>query len=110
MISRQTASIDPLMKTLNTFGSASGIALARFLGFAGFSFHAVLDLSDFARPERAVFVGPSVVDELDRNRIEIKLADPTLLHRVDQIGSFEHARCLRIAILLVSNRRLTSST
>src|SRR4051812_24642474 len=85
VISRQTAWIGPRMKTLKTALSLPAMG-------PPFRFDAVLDLGQPAGPQRAVFRGPAVVDDLDRHAVEVQLAVAALFLRHDQPGLYEDAQ------------------
>lgn len=55
---------------------------------------AVLRRGDVAGPQRAVFIRPAFVNQLDRDRVEIELTLTADLFRDDQAGTFEHRQVL----------------
>src|SRR5439155_18344740 len=67
VISRQTSSIDPRMKTRKT---ALSLAVTGSL----LCLDAVLDLGQPAGPQGAVFGSPAVVNHLDRDAVEVQFA------------------------------------
>src|SRR5262245_52510125 len=92
VISRQTAAIGPLMKTLKTAFSVSGIfSPYSLLGPTNFGlfhpilrprssglFHPVLHAGQSPGPQSAILCGPAIVDDLDRHAIEIELSSSPL--------------------------------
>src|SRR5215207_470861 len=94
VIARQTASIGPLIVTLNT--ACSVLAIARSLSSPRFrcGLDVVLDARDLAGPERAVFGGPAVVDHLDRDRVVEQSSAPPFVARDDEVRGFQDAQML----------------
>src|SRR5262245_59387594 len=106
VISRQTAVIGPLMKTLKTAFSVSGIFsplfLLRLANFGLFRpilyprnsslFHAVLHAGQPAGPQSAVLRGPAIVDDLDRHAIKIKLSSSAFFLRMNKCRFFQHSQ------------------
>src|SRR2546421_13044199 len=87
VISCQTAWIGPRMKALKTALSLPAMdSLLRF--------NAVLDLGQPAGPQRAVFRGPAVVDDLDRDAVEVQLAVAPFFLRDEQPGVHQDAQVL----------------
>src|SRR5207244_10527164 len=96
--SRQTASTDPRMNTLNTARSDSAIAFPPGFGRGlrlAFGLDAILELGDRAGPEGAELGGPTVVNDLDRHHVEIEPALPAYLLRDDQVGARQHLQVLQ---------------
>src|SRR5262245_18213231 len=94
VISRQTASIDPRMKTLKTAFSVSGMTFPLRRGLQGGGLHLVLEAGEFTGPESAVLGGPAVVDDLNRNDIEIESALAAHFFRMEELGPLQHADVL----------------
>src|SRR5882757_7139395 len=95
VISRQTTSIGPLIITLNTARSAPPFSSAIAFSLSSlrfrFGFDVVLDARELARPERAVFGGPAVVDHLDGHGVVEQPPATTFVARDDELRGFQHA-------------------
>src|SRR5438552_162002 len=94
VISRQTAAIGPLMKTLKTAFSVSGIFSPwHLLGPRNSGvFNVVLYAGQPAGPQSAVLRRPAIVDDLDWHAIEIKLSSSPFFLRMNECCFFEHAQ------------------
>src|SRR5262249_16916728 len=92
VISRHTASIGPRMKILNTAFSVSAMAFPLSLCvLLPTVFDPVFELGELARPQRAVFRGPPVVDDLDGHDVKKQPPLAPDLFRMNQLRPFEHA-------------------
>ena len=56
--------------------------------------NAVLQAGDVTRPQRAVLVGPALVDQLDRHRVEVQTTLTARLLRQHETRAFQHRQVL----------------